>query len=90
MAKTDVDWLAILKVVAPLVLSLIPELSKAFHPAIIAGVAQAEQAGGTGAEKLAVVLAQPELDGHEQSAVVKGVEAVIAVANAVQTAKRGA
>lgn len=95
MAKdSQVDWLDIIKVIAPLVLALIPELSKTFHPAITAAVVQAEKDGGTSAEKLTSVLAQPELQGHEQSAVTKGVEAVIAVANALQdangTTKKGA
>lgn len=88
MAKdSEVNWLDIIKVIAPLVLALIPELSKTFHPVIAAAVVQAEKDGGTSAEKLAAVLAQPELDGHEPSAVTKGVEAVIAVANALQDAK---
>lgn len=90
MAKGDgtLGWLEIVKVLGPLVLALIPELAKTFHPVITDAVVQAEKSGGTSAEKLAAVLATPELGDHEQSAVVKGVEAVVAIANAMQAAKK--
>src|SRR5579863_3142139 len=79
------NWLQIVQILGPLVLQLIPELSAALHPAIVQGVVNAEEVGGTSEEKLASVLAQPELKGHETSAVIKGVNALVAAANAVSS-----
>jgi hypothetical protein len=84
MEKQSLKWLEIVKVVGPLVLELIPALAEVLHPIIVKGIVDAEKSNSTGDEKLEDVLALPELEGHERSAIVEGVEAIIAIANALK------
>lgn len=76
-------WLGILKVLAPVILNLIPQIPKPLIPVITEAIGAAEQSGQTGPEKLTSVVSHPALSNVEVPVLVGGVNKVIAAVNAV-------
>ena len=81
MAKFN--WLKVLRIVAPIVLGLIPQIPKALIPVIVEGIGAAEETDWDGPDKLTFVMQMPELGRVEVPAIQQGVNAAVEAANAL-------
>jgi hypothetical protein len=76
-----VHWNALLKVLAPIILGLIPQIPKALIPVIVEGINTVEIPESPGAEKLHAVVSHPDLTNVELPALVDGINATILAVN---------
>jgi hypothetical protein len=79
----NIKWLDVLKVVAPIVLNLIPQIPKDVIPVIVDGIVVAEQSDRSGQDKMIDVISHAALANTEVPAIIQGVQAAIAATNAV-------
>lgn len=60
MGFKNFNWLLALKIIAPIALAFVPQVPKTLIPVIVAGISEAEQIGGSGTEKKAIVVSAIE------------------------------